>query len=121
MAINVFKNVRETIALEPEAVLFRQGDDGDVMYAILEGEIRVEHDGRVLETLGTGEILGELALIDRTPRTASAVAHTPARVVRVDRDRFMFLVQEHPTFALQVMAVMAERLRRANDQGAAAR
>jgi CRP/FNR family cyclic AMP-dependent transcriptional regulator len=55
-----------------------------------------------------------MALIDAAPRRASATARTAARVVPVDQKRFKYLVQEHPTFALQVMAVMAERLRRAS-------
>jgi CRP/FNR family cyclic AMP-dependent transcriptional regulator len=55
-----------------------------------------------------------MALIDEAPRSATATATTEAKVVRVDKDHFNYLVQEHPTFALQVMTVMAERLRRAN-------
>jgi CRP/FNR family cyclic AMP-dependent transcriptional regulator len=55
-------------------------------------------------------------LIDTAPRSASAIAATPSRLVCVGKREFTFLVQEHPTFALQVMAVMAERLRRGNDR-----
>jgi CRP-like cAMP-binding protein len=115
MAINVFNNARNTIPLDADAVLFREGDDGDVMFAVVEGELAVERDGRLLEVIGPGEIIGELALIDPSPRSATVTAREPTRVVRVDRDHFTFLVHEHPTFALQVMTVMAERLRRANE------
>ena len=66
-------------------------------------------------SVGVGSILGELALIDASPRAATARATVPTRVARIDKKHFMFLVQEHPTFALQVMAVMADRLRHANE------
>ena len=73
-------------------------------------------DGRVIETVGEGGILGELALVDHSVRGATATAATAARLAPVDESRFTFLVQEHPTFALQVMKIMAERLRQANQR-----
>jgi CRP/FNR family transcriptional regulator, cyclic AMP receptor protein len=113
--INLFKNARDSIAVAAGDVLFREGDDGDVMFALVEGEVELVRDGVVLEDVGPGSIFGEMALIDPSPRSATAQARTAARVVTVDRAHFTFLVQEHPTFALQVMTVMAERLRRANE------
>jgi CRP/FNR family cyclic AMP-dependent transcriptional regulator len=98
--------------------VFKQGDPGDVMYAVVEGSVDIVLGDRVLETVETvesGGIVGELALVDSGPRSASVIARTRARLARVDVRQFMFLVQEHPTFALQVMRVLAERIRRAND------
>lgn len=112
--INVFRNARDSVALESGEVLFREGDPGDVMFAVAEGEVELSLHGHVVEEVGPGGILGEMALIDAAPRSATAQARTAARVVRVDHERFSYLVHEHPTFALQVMTVMAERLRRAN-------
>ncbi len=86
------------------------------MFAVVEGEVELGVNGTVVEAVGPGGILGELALIDAGPRSATATATTAARVVPVDAERFTYLVNEHPTFALQVMTVMAERLRRANGQ-----
>ena len=71
-------------------------------------------DDQVLETVETGGILGELAQIDDKPRSARAVAHTDCVLAPVTRQHFLTLVQHTPLFALQVMRVMAERLRRAN-------
>ena len=85
------------------------------MFAVVEGEIELIRDGTVVETVGAGGILGELALIDPAPRSAGARVRTAARVVRIDKRQFTFLVHEHPTFALQVMTVMAERLRKTNE------
>ena len=115
--INIFKHAANAITVEPGHVLFREGDAGDVMYAVVEGDIELLLEQKIVETVGPGGILGELALIDDAPRSASARARTAARIVPVDRSQFTFLVHEHPTFALQVMKIMAERLRRM-DEGA---
>jgi CRP/FNR family transcriptional regulator, cyclic AMP receptor protein len=113
-AINLFKHSKDVIDVEPGYALFREGDAGDTMFVVLDGAVDVVHGDRVVETIGAGGLVGELALIDTEPRSASAIAATPCRLAHVDKREFTFLVQEHPTFALQVMSVMAERLRRAN-------
>jgi len=113
--INLFKSSPDAVDIEPGEALFSEGEAGDVMYAVIEGQVEVTIDGKVIEELGPGNILGELALIDASPRAATARAAVASRVVRIDKKHFMFLVQEHPTFALQVMAVMADRLRHANE------
>jgi CRP/FNR family transcriptional regulator, cyclic AMP receptor protein len=115
-AINLFKHSTDAFEVESGDALFREGELGDTMFVVLDGAVEVIHDARVVETIGAGGIIGELALIDTAPRSASAIAATPCRLVRVGKREFTFLVHEHPTFALQVMAVMAERLRRANDR-----
>jgi len=114
--INLFKSSREAYDVAAGDVLFREGDPGYAMFAVIDGEIDVERRGRVIEKVGPGGIIGELALIDATPRTATATAGTPSRIVRVDQRQFLFLVQEHPTFAIQVMHVMADRLRKMNER-----
>jgi len=91
--------------------LFKQGENGDKMYIVQEGEIDLYLLDMTIETVGPGGILGELALIDNRPRTATAIARTECKVVEIDSDRFTFLVQETPFFALDVMTVMADRLR----------
>ena len=83
--------------------------------AVIDGEVDVKLGDVVVETVGPGGILVEVALVDSGPRSASAVARVESRLARVDQREFVFLVQEHPTFALQVMTVMAERIRRTNE------
>jgi len=112
--INLFKSSPDAFVVEAGTALFTEGEPGDVMYAVIEGNVEVAVGGHVVEQLGPGGILGELALIDASPRAATARATVASRVTRIDKKHFMFLVQEHPTFALQVMAVMADRLRHAN-------
>jgi CRP-like cAMP-binding protein len=112
--INVFRNVQNPRELTAGEVLFSQGEEGDLMFAVLEGQLDLSVAGRVVDHIGPGQIVGEMALIDRSPRSATATAAVPTKVAPVDKKAFTYLVQEHPTFALLVMEVMAERLRRAN-------
>ena len=93
-------------------VLFETGQPGDALYVILSGSVEIRIAGQVVETLGAGGIVGEMALIDKSPRSGDAVAASETVVVAVDERRFLFLVQQTPFFALNVMRVMAERLRR---------
>ena len=109
--INLFRHSTDAVTMEPGEVLFREGDPGDVMYAIVEGMVDLTVDGAIIRQTGAGGIVGEMALLDNEPRSATATVSATARVVTVDRDRFIYLVQEHPTFALEVMKVMADRLR----------
>lgn len=113
--INLFRHSTDAYDAAPGAILFAEGDAGDSMFAIVEGKVEVRVGERVVEVVGAGGIIGEMALIDTRPRSGSAVVIEQSRIVRVDEKLFVFLVQEHPTFALSVMRVMAERLRRANE------
>jgi CRP/FNR family transcriptional regulator, cyclic AMP receptor protein len=99
--------------LAPGAVLFREGVRDGEMFVVVAGELALSVGGQPVETVTAGGIAGEIALVDDAPHSSTATALGPARVVPVDREYFIRLVQEHPTFALQVMQIMAERLRRA--------
>jgi CRP-like cAMP-binding protein len=94
-------------------MIFDVGDPGDVMYGVKEGEVEIFVGDRVLETIGPGSLFGEMSLIEGSIRSASARAKTDCQIVPINERRFTFLVQQTPFFALQVMRIMAERLRRA--------
>jgi CRP-like cAMP-binding protein len=94
-------------------LIFAQGDRGDIMYVIAEGEAQILIDGKPLESVGAGGILGEMALIDAEPRTATVITKTRCVLVPVDERSFIDLVTRRPEFALQVMRVLVHRLRRA--------
>jgi len=94
------------------ATVFSEGDPGDRLYILRRGSVELSARGKVLETVGEGGIFGEMAVIDREPRSASAVALSDSELVAIDKRRFWFLVQETPYFAEIVMRVMADRLRR---------
>jgi len=109
----LFLNAKETRKIEKGTVIFTEGDRGAEMYGIVDGEVELRGKGGLVRRLGAHSVFGEMALVDESPRSATAVATTDATLATIDKHRFLFLVQETPTFALDVMAVMAERLRNA--------
>ena len=110
--IDLFQHAQDSVIFAAGQVIFREGEPGDVMYAILEGEVEIVVRGRVVDTTGPGGIVGEMALIDAGPRSATVRATTVCKLVPVSQRRFTFLVQQTPFFALQVMRIMSARQRR---------
>ena len=92
--------------------IFAEGEKGTTMYVLLRGAVELLIGGQVFEVLGPGEPFGEMALIDRAPRNATAVTRTPCKIVPVEIDQFRSLVRLEPDFAVAIMKVMADRLRR---------
>ena len=101
---------------QANSTIFAEGTPGDVMYVVLDGEVELRVRGEVLEVAGPGDIVGEMALIDTKPRSATARAISDCRLASVDERRFLYMVHETPLFALHVMRVLADRLRRMNAQ-----
>ncbi len=112
MSVDYFKTARELVQFQAGDIIFDENQPGDVMYAVREGSVEIQHNGHILEVCEVGQFFGEMALIDSEYRAARAVAKTNCTLAKVDKHRFTFLVQETPTFALQVMHTMANRLRR---------
>jgi CRP/FNR family transcriptional regulator, cyclic AMP receptor protein len=94
--------------------IFVEGQPRDVMYVVLEGEVDIQRHGQSIYTAGPRELVGEMAMIDSQARSASAVALSPCRLASMDEKQFLFMVEEAPYFALHVMRVLVERLRRQN-------
>ncbi|MDM8557715.1 cyclic nucleotide-binding domain-containing protein [Candidatus Parabeggiatoa sp. HSG14] len=114
--ISLFSKSNDFVSFSAGQIIFKEGDPGKVMYAIIEGEVEILIGNKVVDTVSAGNILGEMALIDTSPRSATAVPKTDCKVVPISRRHFTFLVQQTPNFALEVMQVMANRLRRMNAQ-----
>ena len=114
--MNLFRNANDLKSFAVGTLIFREGDPGDTMYVVAEGEIDILIHGKVVETAGPGGIVGEMALIDKKPRSATVTARTDCKVAAVDAKRFSLMVQQTPFFAIEVMQVMAERLRRWGNQ-----
>jgi CRP-like cAMP-binding protein len=96
------------------SVIFREGDEARELFVIRSGEVRIQIGNRTITELGTDSIFGEMALIDNEPRSATAIAVTDTELVPVSEKQFLFLVSQTPHFALNVMRVLAERLRKIN-------
>jgi CRP/FNR family cyclic AMP-dependent transcriptional regulator len=104
--------VPEIVALRSGEFLFREGDEGDALYIVKSGTMRIMSGSIVYETVRTGGIVGEMALVEKgMPRSASVIAATTAQLIRIDELRFLALVASAPDFALTVLGVMARRVR----------
>jgi CRP/FNR family cyclic AMP-dependent transcriptional regulator len=94
--------------------IFKEGDPATELYVIQSGRVEIRLGNRLLDTLSERSIFGEMALIDAAPRSATAVAATDVTLVPVGEKQFLFLVSQTPFFALNVMRVLARRLRAMN-------
>jgi CRP/FNR family cyclic AMP-dependent transcriptional regulator len=112
--LNLFSVEENPRICEAGETIFREYDMGAEMYVVLEGEVELTIGPAVIETLGAGEPFGEMALIDQAPRVATATARTACKLAVIPEKRFLFMVQTTPQFALQIMKVMADRLRTMN-------
>ena len=110
--IEIFKYEKNVDYFAAGETIFNAGDEAHVRYVVQSGEVDVVARDQVIETIAAGGIFGEMALIDRAPRSASVVARTDCRLVPLDEARFMQHVHRTPFFALQVMRIMNDRLRR---------
>lgn len=102
--------------LAPNETILRQGDEGDSLIILLEGVVRISMvtaNGReiILDYAEPGAVLGEIAVLDGAPRTASAVAVWKGRLLRLGRSAFENFIERHPRFAIRLLREMARRLR----------
>lgn len=112
--IEIFSHNTTKITIQAGQFLFREGDEGNQMYVLETGTAEVFVKNRVVETLGHGSMVGEMGLVSPGPHSASVIAKTDCEFAAVDEKRFQFLVQQTPYFAIQVMRLMAERLKATN-------
>lgn len=102
-------------------IIFHLGDPGGLLYIISHGKVKISHstaDGQeaLLAILGQGDFFGELALLDETPRSATAEALEPTDTLTLHRTEFMRFMELHPAFARHVLYVLARRIRHMNNQ-----
>jgi CRP/FNR family cyclic AMP-dependent transcriptional regulator len=94
--------------------IFKEGDPATEVYVIWSGRVGIQLGDRILDTLEANEIFGEMALIEEEPRSATAIALTDVELVPISELQFLLLVTRKPAFALEVMRVLAHRLRAAD-------
>lgn len=110
----------ESIDRKSGEVLFRAGDEGDAMYLIEEGKVRIcvrAKDGHevTLTELERGDFFGEMALLDSKPRSADAVVAEDARLAVLSRDHFLSFVRTNPNVALEMLTALTNRLRHTDE------
>ena len=94
--------------------IFREGEQADEFFVVVRGKVEIRSGNRSFETVDRNGIFGEMALIDDNPRSATVVALTDVTVAPIQEQQFLFMVEHTPFFALKVMRVIANRLRRQN-------
>ncbi len=112
--LELFRHQMDLQTVPAGQVLFKEGERGNFMYVLISGTAEIIVGNRVMETAVAGAIVGEMAIIDDSTRSATVVAVSGCKFLPIERERFNFLIQKKPEFALHVMRVMADRLRRTN-------
>ena len=103
-------SIADEIDLREGKVLIAEGKSGREFFVLLEGEAEVTKDGRQINRLGAGDFFGEIALVSRSPRTATVTATTPVRALVITDRSFRRLLEESPEIQLKVLEALAERL-----------
>ena len=114
--LNEVRRLSRRVTYERDEVVFDKHDPGDSLYVILSGRIgihSVSSSGKqiFLNVMESGDVLGEIALLDGRERTAGAVAMEHAELLRIDRADFIPFLERHPKLCLRLMSVLCERIR----------
>ena len=103
--------IAEEITTPPDAWLMREGETGDALYLVVRGRVSIEKGSRAVAELGARECVGELAILDAEPRSASARALGEVLSLRIAREPFLQLIDERPELARGILQILAQRLR----------
>ena len=109
----MFSNHQEPVTFPPGQVIFREGEAGDLMYVIESGQVDIYVKDRLMETAeGQGGVIGEMVLLSKGKRSATAIAKTECTLIPLNKKNFLFYVELAPDFSIHVMRALAERVRR---------
>lgn len=118
--IDAIANLAHRRAIDKDAMIFSQGDDGDALYGVASGQVRIfsaDDKGHevFLNILGPGDTFGEIALLDGLPRTASAITTARSTLVSIPRRQFLTLLERQPDLSVHLMKLLCGRLRWVSD------
>lgn len=111
--LEIFKDSEDIINVPADTVVIREGDEGNKMYVVMEGEVSISIKDKLIATAGYGEIVGEMALISPDLRSATVTATADSQLAVIDQASFESLLQHVPEFTMHVMDVLADRLKAA--------
>ena len=126
-ALSIFKDTPEHILAdlaplmeeeeyEQGTLIFREGEIGDCMYIIHQGEVNIHKGGTTLAILKAKEVFGELSLLDAEVRSASATTHTDCVLFRIEQEPFYELIDNRPEVARGFIKILCQRLRAQNEK-----
>jgi CRP/FNR family cyclic AMP-dependent transcriptional regulator len=102
--------VSEDLEIPAGAAICKEGEIGHEFFVIVDGDVEVSRNGKPVAMRGGGEFVGEIALLEKTPRTATVTAKTPLRVFVLTDQHFRDLVNEHPAVERKVLRALARRV-----------
>ncbi len=108
--------VSSDVRYEPGKVILKELDSGQNLVVIASGTAKVVHGGRVLATVGPGDVIGEMAIIDGEPRSATVTADSAVEGIMIYRTAFLRLLDEHPTMCWRLLLAQTARLRELDKQ-----
>lgn len=106
--------ITDEVEFGPTQTIFHEGEQGDAMYLIIDGRVRVHSGDQVFAELGSKQCFGEMSLLDAEPRSATVTALSELTLLKIQRDDFAEILAEKPEIARGVIQVLTHRLREAN-------
>lgn len=113
--LDVFKHSDDLVEFPAGAVIITEGQEGNNMYVVMEGEVSISLKAKLLATAQPGEIVGEMAMVSANLRSATVTAKTNCLLAEIDQGSFESLLKHVPDFTIHVMNVLASRLQNAFD------
>jgi len=92
-------------------VIMKEGEAGVFMYVVLSGRVAISIKSKIVEWVGPGGVFGEMALVDQSPRAATATAETDCDLLSINRGDFLTMVKTNPVFVVSLLKAAADRLR----------
>lgn len=106
----------DEITMTAGTLIVDQGQTGREAFVILSGSVAIKRNNRKIATLGAGDVVGELSLLDHGPRTATAVCETDCTLLVIDQRRFIGVLDDVPAISHKLMAALATRIREMDRQ-----
>ena len=118
-ALEQIEQLADEVDVPDGYTLIREGTFGEQFFLIVNGSVRIERGGQVVRTLGPGEFLGEISLIDKGRTTATAIADGPSKLFVLGHREFNSLLDRSPSIRLEIMNALASRVRQLDPNGPA--
>ena len=106
----------DEITMTAGTLLIDQGQTGREAFVIVDGSVTIKRNGRRVATLGPGDVVGEMSLLDHGPRTATAVCDTDCTLLVIDQRKFLSVIDEVPAISHKLLASLASRIREMDRQ-----
>lgn len=112
----MFADIAQEITCHPGETLFKEGDHGDCLYLIISGSVKIHINEVEIAVLGHNECIGELSLLDRLPRSATATILSKSRLLKINADDFLNLITLYPDISRRLLKILSLRLRNTTEQ-----